>query len=75
MLALLAGATHEVVWALPGGPDWEETGKATTLVVFRRLSDADSIAISQAASGKGGPADTRSRGSAPRSSGGSRATT
>jgi septum formation protein len=42
MLALLSGATHEVVSGVClRGPEWEETGQATTRVVFRRLSDGD----------------------------------
>ncbi len=42
MLSLLSGATHEVVSGLClRGPGWEETGQATTRVVFRRLSDGD----------------------------------
>jgi septum formation protein len=42
MLSLLSGATHEVVSGLClRGPGWEETGQATTRVVFRSLSDGD----------------------------------
>ena len=77
MLESLAGKTHEVVSGLalitPGWRGGAPRGDAGHVPAARRR--ATSRTTWRAASGRDGPARTRSRGSAPRSSSGSRATT